>query len=128
MTVSNYDFVWQQGEDAEINLIYKESDGTPIDLTGWKLRMDVSGGLITTPYVFNTDDEDPETFDEATLNANGEIHIVVPRSVTLTGGALYNAVGQTVLGYDIFLRAPSGKQRKILRGNITIEGSKTLWV
>lgn len=129
--IPNYDFVWQQGEDGVIDMVYKQ-DSVPVDLTGYKLRMDVVGkvGTQTYTYTFNSDDIVDgtlnDTVDEATLGADGTIHIVVPRSVTLAGGPLTNAIG-TALEYDIFLRDTNDKQRKILRGTITIEASNTLW-
>jgi len=124
MVVPTYNFTWQQGEDAVINLTYKVN-GTPVDLTGYSLRMDVVGANQVS-YTFNTQDQDPETVDEVILGSDGSINIELPRSVTLPNGPLFNAVGQA-LEYDVFLRTPANKQSKILKGTVTIEASKTLW-
>lgn len=127
--VPSYNFVWQQGEDATINMVYKEgAPAVPIDLTGYSLRMDVRAvGGVTTLYTFNSDDTNPATDDEATFGTQGQIDIAISRAISLPGGALVDSIGQA-LSFDIFLRNTAGKQKKILKGTITIEGSETLWV
>lgn len=124
-----------------MSLIYKEGptgSEVPVDLTGYSLRMDVvQSGVGTRVFTFNSDDIDDPAADnvgpadnEAVLGSDGTITIVVPRSLTLTGGAvanLFNASDSLVLNYDIFLRNPAGLQSKILRGNVTVERSYTKW-
>lgn len=98
-----------------------------VDLTGYSLRMDVrSADGVTNLFTFNSDDADALTADEATFGTQGQINIVVDRSVALPGGALENSVGQA-LTFDMFLRDTANKQKKILKGTITIEKSDTLW-
>jgi hypothetical protein len=134
MTIPEYDFVWQQGEDGLINITYS-IDGVPVNLTGYKLRMDIrSTATGTILYTFNSDDivETPSvdvtgaSDNEATLTSGGAINIVVPRTASLTGGTLANNIGES-LAYDIFLRDTANKQRKILKGTVTIEASITRW-
>lgn len=137
MGVPIQNYVWQQGEDLVISLVYKEGQTdaeVPVDLTGYKLRMDIcdSNGPL---FSFNSDDFTDGTLDnigaadnEAVLGVDGSINISVPRSLTLAGGAVFNAMSTTPLfNYDIFLRDPQDKQHPILRGTITVEKSYTLW-
>jgi hypothetical protein len=129
-TVPTYDFVWQQGEDGEINMVYKINN-LVVDLTGYKVRMDLkASGSGTVLFTLNSAGADTggETTSgvEATLNTVGEIHMIVPRTASLSGGPLFNHLN-TALNYDIFLRDASNKQRKILTGTITIQKSVTLW-
>ena len=146
-------FIWPQGEDLDIKLIYKEGpvgSEVVVDLsTGYSLRMDIT--VPTTKeriYTFNTEtlaDVDPitsgsqaDTVVEGVLSSGASstpnITISVPRSLTLPmTGAIYvkytAATPISVFDYDIFLRhVASDKQAKILSGTITIEDSKTLWV
>lgn len=130
MTVPTYNFIWQQGEDGEISMIYKVN-GVAVNLTGYNLRMDVKAPANgTILFTFNTTDADTggeETSgDEAALTSAGEIHVLVPRTASLTSGQLFGYL-DTALNYDIFLRDASSKQKKILKGTITIEKSTTLW-
>jgi hypothetical protein len=146
-------FVWGQGEDLSVALIYKEGPAgseTVVDLSsGYSLRMDiVVPATKERVYTFNTAtlaDVDPilvgsqaDAVVEGVLSSgaggSANITISVPRSLTLpTTGAVYlktQAVPPvTVFGYDIFLRnTASDKQVKILTESITIEDSNTLWV
>ena len=128
MAIPVHNFTWQQGEDAVIKMVYKENS-TPVDLTGASLRMDVGPAESGTKlYTFNTSDAAPEDDldDEAVLGEDGSINIRVPRAVSLPGGPLAPSVS-SVLEYDIFLRMADGNQRKILKGQIFVEASKTLW-
>lgn len=89
-------------------------------------------------WTFNSDDlvgepeaDSPGNEDnEATLNADGLIYIVVPRSLSLASGAIFEemTVGNLVFDYDVFLRKPNNTQKKILKGTITINPSVTKWI
>ena len=139
MAIPTYDTVWQEGEDGNISIIYK-LNGTPVNLTGYKLRMDVRAAPVAPAtvgailYTFNSDDivETPpvdvtgSTDNEATQGSAGQINIVVPRATSLASGPFVTHIGEA-LPYDIFLRDTSNKQRKILKGTIIIEPSITKW-
>lgn len=132
MSIPTHNFTWQQGEDGEISLVYKQN-GSPVDLTGYSLRMDVRNPTSpgTVLFTFNTEGADAggetDSGTEGTLGADGSIYIVIPRSASLGEGALASSVGQ-VLNYDIFLRDTNDKQKKILRGTIVFEESHTKWI
>lgn len=128
--VPTLDLVWQQGEDGEIDMVYK-INGTPVDLTGYKVRMDIkASGDDTVLLTLNSTGADTggETAsgNEVTLNSSGEIFILVPRSASLPSGQLFENIDEA-LNYDVFLRDASTKQKKILEGTVTIESSVTLW-
>lgn len=54
MAATKYDFNIEQGSSFRLSLIYKDSDGNPIDLTGWCARLvwttdkNISQTFITT--------------------------------------------------------------------------------
>lgn len=141
MATPVYNPLWPQGEDLVFTLIYEEGpEGSlvPVDITGYTVRMDLVNPQNDNAvvYTFNTaEQEDP---DEVTIQpgaVTGLINIVVPRSLTLPGvpdnGAVYDLMEAetpvTVFNYDIFLRNTDDKQKKLLRGTVTIEPSYTLW-
>lgn len=137
MSVPTYNYVWQQGEDGLISMVYETGTvPAPINLTGYKLRMDVRNTAGALLYSFNSDDftdtsapgiDVPGPADnEAVLGSAGQININVPRSASLSGGAFFSEITNTLL-YDVFLRDTSNKQRKILRGTIVFEASQTRW-
>lgn len=147
------DFVWPQGEDLKVDLIYKEGT-TPetavvVPLTtGYSVRMDiVSQTNGERLYTFNSadiPDVDPvltgaqaDTQKEGTLSSGAggtpNISIAVPRALTLPTGVIYTKMKgvppQVVFNYDVFLRnTTTDKQVKVLKGTITVEESYTLWV
>lgn len=149
MTVPTQAFTWEQGADLLMSFIYKElPDGQtvaqPKDLTGYSVRMDIRATDVLGQriYTFNSDDildldgsepgTDTDIDKEITPGADGSIKIVVPRSLTVQGGPIYELMSDplnpvTVFVYDIFLRDPTDKQIKILSGTITVNRSVTLW-
>lgn len=143
MAVPVQNYTIEQGEDVDIFLVYKTGPAgaeVPVNLsTGYSVRMDIraantSGDRVWT---FNSADIVGETGvdvagpadNEATLGAAGEISIAVPRSLSLAGGSVFTKIAEniSVFAYDLFLRAPNGKQKKVLQGTITYNKSVTLW-
>jgi hypothetical protein len=142
-------FIWPQGEDLKVELIYKEGpDGSEVVVplnTGYAVRMDIVNAA-TRLYTFNSEaiaDVDPiitaaqpDNVVEGVLSSGAgdtpNISITIPRSLTLPGGAIYTAfsgVPTQALNYDIFLRNKNtDTQVKILQGTIVVEKSYTLWV
>ena len=147
--VPELNLTWQVGEDLKLSMVYKTtSSPNGLDLTGYSLRMDIgfpvegpateSGSLV----VLNSaaiPDTDPlksgaqaDTSDfEVTLGSQGQIEITIGRAVTLPPSRIWGKLTDNppvnIFDYDIFLRDPQGKQRKILRGQIVLENSVTLW-
>jgi hypothetical protein len=124
-------FKWPQGEDLEIALIYKEGNSetsaSAVNLSsGYEARMDIV--LPSDKSVLVTLD------DEISLGtgANGNANLVVwlPRSLTLSGGTIFtNLATTTNFNYDLFLRnTATDHQIKILKGQLQIERSNTLWL
>ena len=141
---ATHNYTWAQGEDLEMAMVYRqgpEGAEEPVDLTGYSLRMDIVTLASERRYTFNSADiadvdpvtpgSIPDTTKEATLGSDGEISITVPRTLTLPSGELYADITgnppQLTFNYDVFLRNPAGKQRKILKGSIVVEKSYTLW-
>ncbi len=142
---STYDYTWEQGDDLTISLVYKtgpEGATVPVDLTGYKFRMDITatdGKVLTVLNDEAIADTDPfisgsqadNTF-EVTMDSVGNIAIVLSRALTLPNGAFYPYLNanpnQKIFSYDMFIRSGAGVQKKILGGSITINKSITMWV
>lgn len=148
---TNIPLVWVQGQDLDLNLVYKEGESdtftTPVDLSnGYSVRMDIVDGNGKRLYTFNSEeieDVDPivsgEQIDDTTeaVLGNGaggqpNISISVSRALTLPGGPLYSSIigKPPVLTFysDVFLRNTlANKQWKIVTITVTLEKSYTLW-
>lgn len=142
---ASIDYTWEQGDDLTISLVYKtgpEGATVPVDLTGYKFRMDIVAPDGKVVSVLNDEaiaDTDPyiagaqaDNSFEVTMDASGNIVISLSRAMTLPGGSLYDYITanpqQNVFAYDMFLRNGSNKQTKILEGSISINKSVTMWV
>lgn len=141
VAIQNYEI--EQGDDAEVSLVYRTAEGeeepAPVDLTtGYSVRMDIAvDGTGLRVWTFNSDDDaGPSPIDEpgsgdneTVLGSEGQIAINVPRALTLPDGAIWDAIeaNQLVFKYDLFLRNPDNKQHKVLKGTITFNKSVTLW-
>jgi hypothetical protein len=126
-------FKWPQGEDLEIALIYKEggseNSASAVSLSsGYDARMDIV--LPATKDVLHTADFPGAIALGTGANKAPNIVVSLPRSLTLEGGVLFtNLTTTTNFNYDLFLRnTTTDKQVKILRGQINIERSNTLWL
>lgn len=142
MSVGTYNWTWEQGDDLVMSMIYKEGpEGSevPLDLSAYSLRMDVVNTTTNARiFTFNSADIAEAGVDvvgpadnEATLGADGSIRVVVPRSLTLPGGAVYAAMQAgkiLVMQYDMFLRGADNLQRKFMKGTITVNPSYTIWL
>jgi hypothetical protein len=147
MTIPIHAYQWEQGTDLVLKLVYRTGPNaqsmTPVDLTGYAVRMDMkaTNSAGERVWTFNSSDIDdvdpitpgdqPDSTQEIILGVDGTISITVPRALTLPGGSVYEKMNDsppvTVFAYDIILRDVAGKQSKILSGTISINASVTLW-
>lgn len=93
-----HNYTWDQGADLVIALIYKKGpvdSATPVDMTGYSVRMDIVAQSGQRLYTFNSAELDdvsnietpvPDTNTEFKLGPDGLIRLTVPRSITLPGG------------------------------------------
>ena len=141
---ATYDYEWNQGEDLTISLVYKSGPlgaEVPVDLTLYALRMDISSPNGSVLSVLNDEaitDTNPfltgnqgDTSYEVTMGSAGQIAIDLSRNLTLPSGAFFKYINANpptlTFDYDIFLRDPANKQKKIIYGQIQIVKSVTKW-
>lgn len=117
MSAGQYDFSIEQGSSFTLSLVYKDSSGNPMNLTGWCARL-----------IWKSSDS-IETFSTETMNPvyrfdidepNGKLIIQFPASVT-------NGFNFSIAKYDLELQSPDdlytggGKYTtRILYGTITL--------
>lgn len=117
MAAGKYDFSIEQGTSFTLSLIYKDSEGIPVDLTGWCARLiwKTNSGIdtfstetINSQYRFDIDEP------------NGKLILQFPASIT-------NNFSFTTAKYDLELQSPDdhytggGKYTtRILYGTVTL--------
>lgn len=115
MAAGEHNFTIEQGTTHRMTFLWEDSNGVPINLTGYTARMQARKGYNASDVLF----------DASTANgmitltpATGEVLIVLPESVTSTfkwPQALY----------DIELTSSDGTVTRLLQGSIDISREVT---
>ena len=119
MAASEYNFNIEQGSSFKMSLVYKDSNGDPIDITNWCDRLTWKTSSNTT-QVFSSDNLDKSLYDFSLQGADGRITLLFPSSTT-------NNFGFNTAKYDLELQSNQdhydggGKYTvRILFGTVTI--------
>ena len=83
MAATQYNFSIEQGSSFTISLIYKDSSGSPIDLTGWCARLVIATDNNET-ITFVTTNSVVGSYSFTLGGALGTIVLQIPASVTNT--------------------------------------------
>ncbi len=111
MTAANHDIIIEQGSVFTLNLVYKDSTGTPINLTGYSARMQVRQKYAsTTPLISLTSPSDI-TLGGALGTIVAKISASVTKDLTIKQGV-----------YDLELVPPSGAADafRLVEGAVTV--------
>lgn len=115
MAAAQYDILIEQGATYQMNLIWKDSAGAPINLTGYSARMQLRQTYkSTTPLVSLTN----TTGDIVLGGALGTIDVTI--SATKTA-----AIGVRSAVYDLELVNPSGFVTRLVQGDAEISPEVT---
>lgn len=98
MAAGKYSFTIEQGSTVDFELAYKDSNGDPIDLTGYQARMqikDAAGG--STTYITLSSSAEPSPCGTG-LNMSGSNGLNSPTSGTI--GVLISAISTSIFTFD----------------------------
>lgn len=98
MAASQYDFTIEQGSSFKISLIYKDQNGTPINLTNWCARLTWKTNANTT-QVFSSNNTDYSVYQFIIDAVAGKLTLMIPASTT-------NSFGFSSAKYDLELQSP----------------------
>lgn len=121
MAASQYDFKIEQGSSFKLQLVYKDSNSNPINLSGYCARLSWKTNL-NQAQSFTTENSDYSTykFQLDTPTTDGKLTFFLPASTT-------NGFDFASAKYDLELQTPtdlySGGGREVLRilfGNINL--------
>jgi hypothetical protein len=98
MAASKYDFAIEQGTSFKLSLIYKDANGTPVNLTDWCARIvwKTNTGIIQT---FSSDNIDHSVYKFTIDDTHGKLTLLLP--VSTTNGFNFNTAK-----YDLELQSP----------------------
>jgi len=98
MAAGKYDFAIEQGTSFKISWIYKDQNGTPINLTNWCARLIWKTNLNAT-QVFHSENTDYSVYKFTIDDLNGKLTLLIPAATT--NGFLFNTAK-----YDLELQSP----------------------
>ncbi len=113
---SIYDIEIEQGADFDLIYLYKDSNGSIIDITGYSAKMMIKSGYRSLPLVSLT--------QASGLTLGGAlgtigIHIPAIKTAQLPGPP-------QALIYDIFLTDPAGGVHKLVAGVVNLKLAVTI--
>ncbi|NDB60512.1 hypothetical protein EB001_19000 [bacterium] len=98
MAAAKYDFAIEQGTSFRLSLIYKNSEGNPVDLTGWCARLIWVTNNSTT-QIFSSNNNDHNIYRFEIDEPNGKLTLLFPSTTT-------NSFSFTTAKYDLELQSP----------------------
>ena len=119
MAASKYDFIIEQGSSFKLTLIYKDENGTIIDLTNWCARFTWKTNTNIT-QVFTTDNLDYSVYKFTIEPEIGKLTLLIPASTT-NSFTFNTAKYDLELQSDYDLYTGGGKYiSRLLFGTVTI--------
>lgn len=110
MPAAQYSFTIEQGTTTVRPLVWKSSDGTPVDLSGYTARMQVRRSVSAADVLL----EASTSNDRIQLDPlAGRVTLVLQADVTA-------AINWTRGRYDIELVSPDGDVTRLVQGEITV--------
>jgi hypothetical protein len=98
MAASKYDFAIEQGTSFKISLVYKDSNGNPINLTNWCARL-IWKTNTNASQTFSSQNNNDSLYKFTIDGINGKLTLMIPASVT-------NQYAFTTAKYDLELQSP----------------------
>lgn len=119
MAASKYDFTIEQGSSFKLALVYKDSNGNPVDLTNWCARLTwTTNNNVNQTFI--TTNSDYSIYKFIIEPANGRLVLMIPPETT-------NTFSFNTAKYDLELQSDedfySGSGKDIIRllyGSITV--------
>lgn len=111
---SKLNLVFDQWATFQHTITWKDSDDTPIDVTGYRVRMQVRQTPTATTTLLDFDSADLEsgmTID--TLDETGVITIRLSPAVT-------GALAFTAAEYDLTVTSPDGVVTRLMEGKASV--------
>lgn len=98
MAASQYDFTIEQGSSFKMSLIYKDQNGTPVNLTNWCARLTWKTNTNTI-QVFSSNNTDYSVYQFSIDAAAGKLTLMLPAVTT-------NSFSFSSAKYDLELQSP----------------------
>jgi hypothetical protein len=98
MAASKYDFVIEQGSSFKISMVFKNSDGSLMDLSGWTAKLMWKTNTNKT-YIFTTTNIDYSVYKFILDEENSNMVLLIPAETT-------ESFNFSSAKYDLELQSP----------------------
>lgn len=115
MAAADYDILIEQGSTFSLNIVWKDSEGTPIDITGHTARMQIRKTVKSTDVLASATTENGKI---VLGGETGTIDVTIPNSET---SDLSIKCGV----YDLELESDSGIVTRLIQGSVTVSPEVT---
>lgn len=115
MAAGKRDIYIEQGATFRLNLLWKDSLGNPVNLTGYSARMQVRRAY-NNPYTLLS-----LTSSDGTITLGGSLGTIVVDGPALLTEEMSSRVGV----YDLELESADGTVTRLLEGKVTISPEVT---
>lgn len=115
MASAEYNFTIEQGTSVSIPFIYTDSNNVPVNLTGYKVRMQARMPSVSPNPLIDASD----------TNGKFEIHPAEGKVVLELGATETSTYTWRRAKYDIEIESPSGFVTRLLHGTISISPEVT---
>lgn len=117
MAAGVYNTTIEKGATFNLTVTYKDSTGTPVDLTGWTVRMHVRETPADSSTILTSQGGSPTII--ITKNSSGVITVTISATTT-------SSLSVTTAYYDIEAEeTATGIVRRILKGRIVVSPEVT---
>lgn len=115
MAAASHDITIEQGATFQMNLVWKDSGGTPINLTGYSARMQVRRTYKADTAMLSL------TSPDGGITLGGALG-----TISIVASATQTAAMEPLIGvYDLELVNPSGVVTRLMEGAVTISPEVT---
>jgi hypothetical protein len=115
MTAATYDITIEQGATFRLNLVWRDADNNPVDLTGYVARMQVRSSYSDPEVQLNLSTENGAIVLGDTLG-----------TITITGSATSTDDIKVRAGvYDVEVQASDGTVTRLVQGKVRISPEVT---
>jgi hypothetical protein len=115
MPAGNYDIYIEQGATLSLPIIWKDSDGNVINITGYTARMQVRQTRPSTTVLLSATTENGKLVIDG---SNGKVTISLSATDT-------SAITWLTGVYDLELASPGGVVTRLIEGSVTVSQEVT---
>lgn len=120
MAAATHNLVIEQGSTFNLNITWQDPEGSPVDLTGYSIRMQAREDFDSPDPIIDFDSDNLSAGQTiGTLDATGVIDITLADEITAALDF------DTKVLYDVVAESAGGEVYRVVQGKITLKKGVT---